>query len=180
MVKPKSHPPASGSASLHDLQNRRIGRILVKMGRVTREQVHEALQLQQQRRSPLGQLLVEMGYITEKEVNAALAAQAGMETLDLDKIDIPDSVAHILPAETARAYQVLPLKYDEASNTLTVALKDTNNFRAIDDLQLLMGDKIKPVIADASQVERLLARFYDTDTESLTTLIGELGQVDPR
>ena len=176
MVKPKPHHPASGSASLHDLQNRRIGRILVKMGSVTREQVHEALQLQQQRRSPLGQLLVEMGYITEKDVNAALAAQAGMETLDLDKVEILESVVHVLPAETARAYQVLPLKYDEASNTLTVALKDANNFRAIDDLQLLMGYKIKPVIADAAQVEMLLARFYDKDTESLTTLIGELGQ----
>jgi len=178
MVKTSSHFDQTGSGSLQNLQNRRIGRILVKMGKVTREQIHEALQLQQQRprHSPLGQLLIEMGYITDKDVNAALAAQAGMETLDLEKIDIPESVIHVLPAETARAYQVLPLKYDETSNTLTVALKDANNFRAIDDLRLLMGYKIKPVIADADQVEKLLNRFYDTDTESLTSLIGELGE----
>ncbi len=148
----------------------------MKMGKVDRAQIQEALQLQLQRRMPLGQLLVEMGYITEKDVNAALAKQAGMETLDLEQMTVPESVVHILPAETARAYQVIPLKYDEPSNTLTVALKDANNFRAIDDLRLLMGYNIKPVIADADQIDKLLNRFYGNDNESLGSLISELDQ----
>ncbi len=174
MIKPKTQKDMSKTPSLADLQNRKIGRILVKMGKVTREQVHEALQIQLQRRLPLGQLLIEMGYVDKKDVNAALAAQAGMETLDLEKIDIPDDVVHILPAQTAQAYQVVPLKYDQSTNTLTVALKDANNFRAIDDLRLLMGFTIKPVIAEPAQVDKLLQRFYGSDGESLTSLIGEL------
>ena len=39
-----------------ELKGRRIGRILTKMAKITREQVHEALQLQEQRKLPLGQL----------------------------------------------------------------------------------------------------------------------------
>lgn len=167
---------AAQFASLGDLQNRRIGRILLKMGKVTREQVHEALQLQLQRQVPLGQLLVEMGYVEQKDVNAAMAAQAGMEMVDLERLDIPESVTQILPAETARAYQALPVRYEKESNTLTVALKDANNFRAIDDLRLLMGYNIKPVIAEPSQVERLLERLYGSDTESLTSLISNLDE----
>lgn len=169
------HAP-SQPTSLGDAKGRRLGRILVKMGKLTREQVHEAIDLQAQRRVPLGQLLVELGHITKKDLNAALAAQAGMETRDLEHIEIPESVVHILPAETAKAYQVIPLQYEQATNTLTVALKDANNFRAIDDLRLLMGYNIKPVVADPTQIDKLLNQFYGNDQESLASLIGELSE----
>jgi len=159
---------------LSELRGRRIGRILTRMGKVNREQVHEALQLQETRHIPIGQLLIELGYITEEDVNMALAAQAGMESLDLEQDEIPEEVIKTLSAETAQAYQVLPIQYDEKSNTLTVALKSADNFRAIDDLRLLMGYNVKPVIADAKQVEKLIGRYYSDEEESLADLIGEL------
>ncbi|MCX5658749.1 MAG: ATPase, T2SS/T4P/T4SS family [Planctomycetota bacterium] len=148
------------------------------MGKVTREQVQEALDLQTQRRLPLGQLLIELGYVKEEDVSAALAAQAGMETMDLDKIEVAPEVVKILPVETAQAYQVVPLQYDDRTNTLTVALKSANNFRAIDDLRLLMGYNVKPVVADPSQVDRLLTKLYGKEQASLETLINELSEDD--
>ena len=163
------------TTSAGELKGRRLGRILTKMGRVTREQVHEALALQTQRRLPIGQLLIELGYVTETDVNDALAAQAGMETVNLESLEISEETIHALPAETAQAYQVVPLEYDESSNKLTVAIKDANNFRAIDDLQLLMGYLVKPVVADSIQIEKMIARYYGGADESLASLINELG-----
>ena len=61
---------------LNELKGRRIGRILTKMGKVTRDQVNEALALQEKNRAPLGQLLVELGYVNHDDVNLALAGQA--------------------------------------------------------------------------------------------------------
>jgi len=159
-----------------ELRGRRLGRIFTKLEKCTREQVHEALQLQSQRRLPLGQLLIELGYVSQADVNEALAAQAGMSSLDLESLDIPEDVVEILPAETAKAYQVVPLQYEKSTNTLTVALKSADNFRATDDLQLLMGYNVKPVIADPEQVERMLDKFYGEDEESLAALIGELAE----
>jgi type IV pilus assembly protein PilB len=160
--------------NIDELKGRRLGRILTKLGIVTREQVHEGLAMQKQRRIPIGQLLIELGYCAEDDINRALAAQAGMETHDLEELDIPEETVKILGAETAQAYQVMPLQYDAGTNTLTVALKSASNFRAIDDLRLLMGYNVKPVIADAKQVERLISRHYGDDEESLSDLIGEL------
>jgi type IV pilus assembly protein PilB len=159
---------------LSELQGRRIGRILTRLGKATREQVHEALQMQSQRRMPLGQLLIELGYVTEADVNAALAAQSGMESLDLEAMEISEATLKVLPPETAQAYQVFPINYDQTTNTLTIALKSADNFRAIDDLRLLMGYTVKPVIADPKQVERMIARHYGDAEESLSDLIGEL------
>ncbi len=158
----------------NELKGRRLGRILTRMGRVTREQVHEALQLQAQRRLPIGQLLIELGYVTESDVNAALAAQAGMEAQSLETLSIREDVIKALPPETVQAYQVMPLDYDPKTNVLTVAMKDPNNFRALDDLRLLMGYTVKAVIAPAAQVEQMIARHYGGAEESLEALINEL------
>ncbi|HAI11224.1 MAG TPA: pilus assembly protein PilB, partial [Phycisphaerales bacterium] len=97
-----------------------------------------------------------------------------METLDLESRDFPEEIIHVLPAETAQAYQVFPINYEEETNTLTVALKSADNFRAIDDLRMLMGYNVKPVIADPRQVENLINRYYGESEESLSDLIGEL------
>ncbi len=174
----QSNPVLDGGAVDHaELKGQKLGRILVKLGKCPREQVHEALQLQAQRKLPIGQLLIELGYVQEEDVNAALAAQQGMESLNLDEMEIPEDVVHLLPAETALAYKVVPLQHDAGTNTLTIALKDADNFRAIDDLQMLMGFQVKPVIADPVQVDRLLDKLYgEGEQESLEELIGDLAE----
>ncbi|MBI1373752.1 MAG: pilus assembly protein PilB [Phycisphaera sp.] len=158
-----------------ELKGRRLGRILVKVGKVSREQVQEALDLQSQQRRPIGQLLVELGYITEQDVKDALAAQAGMtSTSDVGELD--KSVIQYLPAETVQAYQVMPLAYDEATKTLTIALKSADNFRAVDDLQLLFGFKIKTVVMPPKKVDELIEKYYSTSQETLETLIGDMAK----
>lgn len=159
-----------------EMQGRRLGRILTKMGKVSRDQIQEGLSLQSQRRLPLGQLLVELGYVTQEDINLALAAQAGMEAIDLDEFDIPETVVRMIPAETAQAYQILPLSYEEDTKMLTVALKNADNFRALDDLRLLMGFNVRAVVAPAAQVEKKIQAFYGEDEESLASLIGELAE----
>ncbi|MEE9212318.1 MAG: ATPase, T2SS/T4P/T4SS family [Phycisphaeraceae bacterium] len=161
--------------SIDQLKGRRIGRVLTKMGKVTRDQVHEALNVQKKRRGLLGELLVELGYVTQDDVSMALAAQQGIETIELDGVEVASSVLQMMPAEMAQLYQMVPVKHDAASNTLTVALKSPDNFRAVDDLRLLMGFNVEPVIGAAEQVDRLLTQHYGSeDEESLSSLINDL------
>ncbi|MAE62509.1 MAG: pilus assembly protein PilB [Planctomycetaceae bacterium] len=167
-------PTPDGSNDPEALTGRRIGVILRKMGLVNRDQVHEALDLQSQRRLPLGQLLIELGHVNQADVNAALAAQAGMESVDLEKMELDESVFKILPAETAKAYQCIPIRYEESTNTLTIAMKSADNFRAMDDLQLLMGFDVKAIVADPRQIDACIARYYETDDESISSLLGEM------
>jgi len=164
----------SKSPSLSELKGRRIGRVLTKMGKITRDQVSEALALQEQKRAPLGQLLVELGYVSHDDVNQALAAQAGMQTVNLEDYDLSEEVIREIPAEMAMAYQILPLSHDKATNTLTVAMKTADNFRALDDLRLLMGFQVSAVVAPAEQLEKLIQTYYGDDEESLTSLVAEL------
>ncbi len=156
----------------------RIGRILTKIGKVTREQVHEGLALQKQRRGPLGQILIDLGYVNDDDVTLARAIQDGMQVVDLEDFDIPNTVLKQIPAEMANAYQVLPLMFDEQKNTLTVALKTADNFRAVDDLRLLMGFNVEAMVAPADQIASRIKKHYGDDEGSIADLIGELSEAD--
>jgi len=156
-----------------ELKNRKLGRVLTKMGKITREQVHEALAIQKERKAPVGQLLVELGYVTERDVQEALAGQAGMRFIDLKDYDIDEEVRDAIPAETAQAYQVVPIEYSRSSRRLTVALKSPNNFRAVDDLRLLMGFKVDACVADEAQVDAFIKQHY-SKSESVTDVVSDL------
>ena len=156
------------------LKGRKLGRILTKLGKLSREQVHEAIAIQEQQHAPIGRILIELGYVDEADVNQALAAQAGMETLDLENRDIPEDIIQSIPAETAKAYKVIPLDYDQGSNSLTIVMGSADNFRAVDDLQMLMGFSVKPLVADPEQIEIALAKYYGEDDESIAALVGEM------
>jgi hypothetical protein len=67
---------------VEEFKGRPLGRVLMKMGSVTRAQVHAALELQKQQNRPLGQILRELGYINEEDLQLALAFQIGRQTTD--------------------------------------------------------------------------------------------------
>jgi type IV pilus assembly protein PilB len=156
-----------------ELKGRKLGRVLTKMGKVSREQVHEALEIQKTRKVPIGQLLVELGYCTQKDIAAALAGQAGMAYLDLAGMDIPQPVRETIPAENVQAYQVVPIDYNPNSKRLKIAMKSADNFRAVDDLRLLMGFNVEAVVADADAIDALIKKYY-AKSESVVDVVSAL------
>ena len=178
-------PGGSGGGGIDpsELKGRRIGRVLTKLGKVSREQVHEALNVQKARKDKgqtkrLGELLVEMGLISNNDVLEALAGQAGMRMLHIKADDIPPSALEALPAETANTYQIVPLEFDERTRSLTVALKSPDNFRAVDDLRLLMGFKVTAVVAPPEQIDAVLKKKYAGEGASMASVMAELADSD--
>jgi|TARA_R110000782_G_scaffold20675_19_gene55947 type IV pilus assembly protein PilB len=162
-----------------ELKGRKIGRVLTKLGVVTREQVHEALQVQKSRTQKvlLGALMVELGMCSQRDVDRALAGQAGMEFVDLSKMTISDETIAAIPAENARAYQIVPIKWDPVRKQLRVAMKSASNFQAVDDLRLLLGAKVDAVVAPGEAIDALITKHYSKD-ESMADVIGALSQND--
>ncbi|MHC5007284.1 MAG: GspE/PulE family protein [Planctomycetota bacterium] len=173
-------PESTKAAALDpsELKGRRLGRVLTKLKKVTREQVHEALQLQKTRKEPIGSLLVSLGYINDADVMEALAGQAGMRMVSIDEEAIPNEAIDALPAETANTYQVVPLAYDAGSRSITIAMKSPDNFRAVDDLRLLMGFKVEAVVAPADEIDKVLSVRYGGQGTSMATIMAELGESD--
>ena len=160
---------------ISELKKRKIGRVLTKLGKVSREQVHEALLKQQGGlKKPLGEILVEMGLVTKRDVEEALAGQAGIGFIDLDTVQIDDATKKAIPAETAMVCQCVPFSYEPGTRRIKVAVKSPNNFRAADDLRLLLGMQVEVFVAPAEQVEARLKEFYAGKQASISEVVGEL------
>ncbi|MGH7243384.1 MAG: GspE/PulE family protein [Phycisphaerales bacterium] len=156
-----------------EMKGRKLGRVLTKLGKVTRDQVHEALAIQQTRKAPLGQLLVELNYCTQSDVLEALAGQAGMAFMDLTGFEVPDEAKEVIPAESVRSYEVVPLEYNKTSRRLKIAMKTPDNFRAVDDLRLLLGGNVEAVVGDPAAIDALIKKHFSKE-ESITDVVSEL------
>jgi type IV pilus assembly protein PilB len=166
----KSLPP------IEQLRGRTLGRILIKMGVLTREKVHECLKIQQQRHGVrIGQIFLELGLIDEHQLQIALAAQRGMEYIKLGDIDVPADVIEKVPAQMAKTYRIVPIQYNKDTNELCVAIDGAENFRATDDLSTLMGFKVTAKITDSEALGNALTKYYEKQQdENINELIGEI------
>ena len=158
------------------LRGRPLGRILIKMGILSRDKVHECLGIQSQRQGKvqIGQIFLELGLVDEGQLQMALAAQRGMEYVSLDGVEIPPDVVEKVPAQMAKTYHIVPIEYNQGLNELSVALDNPDNFRATDDLSTLMGFKVVAKITDADVLEKALTKYYETQDENINELIDEI------
>jgi type IV pilus assembly protein PilB len=159
-----------------ELKGRTLGRILIKMGLLTREKVHECLALQKERggKVKLGQILLEQNLIKKRDLQIALAGQRGMEFVDIETLEIPQEVLDLIPAQMARNYRVIPIAYDKSRNRLTIVIGSPDNFRAVDDLSTLMGFTVEAKVTDDDALSAALDKYYKEEESSLNELIGEI------
>jgi type IV pilus assembly protein PilB len=163
---------------IEQLRGRTLGRILIKMGILNRDKVHECLKIQGQRpeKVQIGQIFLELGLIDDGHLQMALAAQRGMEYVSLDGIDVPAEVVEKVPAQMAKTYHIVPIEYNQGLNELIVALDNPENFRATDDLSTLMGFKVSAKITDPEALEKALAKYYEETQQdnNINELIDEI------
>ncbi|MDP7009531.1 MAG: ATPase, T2SS/T4P/T4SS family, partial [Phycisphaerales bacterium] len=165
------------------LKGRRFGRVLTKLRKLSREKVHEALQVQKAARKKndrrkIGEIMIEMGLIDQTDVLVALAGQAGLLFVDLAIDSIPDAAVEALPMETATTYGIAPVAYEESTKTITIALKSPDNFRAVDDLRLLMGFKVNAVVALPEQIDAVIKKKYASGGTSMSDMMSQLAESD--
>lgn len=136
----------------------RLGELLVRGGVVTREQLNQALQKEQDNGSNVIQELVRLGFTTEDNLTQFLATQFGIEKVPLESVDIPQAVFDLVPTDLIQKHQVIPLKL--MGSTLTVATGDPTNLIAINEIQFITGYGVRPVLASPSEIRAVLQRRY--------------------
>ncbi len=159
----------------------RIGEILIKNGVVSNDQIRIALIEQKKRNEHLGRILVRLGFATEAIIRDVLGGALGQKSTDLSSV-VPDSEAiKRIPKDLARRYRLLPLTYDKNRNHLTVAMADTFNVVAIDQINALMGGdvEITASLAGEAEIHKAIDQFYGFEL-SVDGILKEIetGEID--
>jgi type IV pilus assembly protein PilB len=142
----------------------KLGELLLKENMVTPQQLQEALNHQKMGGGKLGKAFVSLGFVKDEEITSLLSRQYGVPSINLDHFEVDPSIIKIIPAETARKYQVLPLSRSGA--VLTIAMADPTNVFAMDDIKFMTGYNVEPVVASEGAIEDSIERYYGS-TRSL-------------
>lgn len=148
---------------------KRLGEWLVQMGRITPQQLQEALEIQRTTGKRLGETLVELGYITREDYYEAQAQQFEVpyEPLHKPTIDFARAIKHLVGVELASRHFVVPVRKEE--NRLWVAMADPNNIEAIDALLQTTGMNIQVCYAPPERILYAIAQIYGVQEEILHT-----------
>ena len=158
--------------------SQRLGDLLVREKVINHDQLTQALKKQKETGGRLGSVLVKMGLLTDEEVTNFLSRQYGVPAINLQFFEIDPNVVKLIPHETARKHQILPLSRVGAS--LTIAMVDPTNVFAMDDIKFMTGFNIEPVVASESAIMDRIEQSYATpeaEQENLDDIISSMGEV---
>ncbi len=126
--------------------HRSFGQIIKEIANVSDEDLERALQIQRGTHEPLGQLMVKMNIITERDRARALGRQWGVPFVEIgeDRNLKENEDVKRIPKHLIQRSRVLPLSH--TSNRLTVAMINPLDIFTIDQLKLVTGMEIDPVI----------------------------------
>jgi type IV pilus assembly protein PilB len=136
----------------------KLGELLLKENMVTPQQLQEALAHQKMNGGKLGKAFVSLGYVRDEEITSLLSRQYGVPSINLDHFEVDPAIIKIIPSETSRKYQILPLSRSGA--TLTIAMADPTNVFAMDDIKFMTGYNVEPVVASETSLEEAIEKYY--------------------
>lgn len=150
------------------------GEIFIRLGLVTEDQVAQAEQKRQQLRATdkgpntLGHVLVNMGLITEKDRVRCLGEQWGVPFIDLSDYQLEPDILKLISQEVARKLKAIPMF--RKNGKLTVAMKNPLDIFAIDEIRLMTGTDVEPVVVTEEDLINAINRSYRTES-SMTQVV---------
>jgi len=140
----------------------KLGEMLVQAKLITRDQLDEAVTVQDDHGGRIGYTLIKLGYVEEDTITQFLSQQYGVPAINLSVFDIEIEIIKLIPSDVAQKYQVLPVSRQGA--TLTLAMTDPSNVFAMDDIKFMTGYNIEPVVASELAIRDAIDRYYGSTT----------------
>jgi type IV pilus assembly protein PilB len=135
----------------------RLGRLLLQNDLISEEQLTEALDEHGASGKSLGRVMIDKGMITEGQLTSVLAEQIGIRYTDLSTHPIDASAATLIDANLAKRYTVVPIDFEDSK--LVVAMADPTNVFALDDLRIMTGMEILPVVSTKDDINATIGRY---------------------
>ena len=173
--------PRLSAQTVSPQAKRHIGQILISQGILTEDQLRIALLEQLKTHQPVGKLLVNLGFVSEATLRDALSEKLGLQSVDLTQIVVDSMALKLVPREFSKRHTVFPVALDREARKLIVALADTNNIVALDQLRAqLRGEfSLEARLAGEGEIGRAIDQYYGHDF-SIDGILHEIetGEID--
>lgn len=152
--------------------NRRISKVIARFDLVDEESLQSAVETAGSSRS-LAEVLVEEKGVEEEVLLSALALETGVAPIDLDRVEIDDSLSEILAEKYARAHCALPVA--QVGRILTVAVSNPYDIVQLDSLRDATDRLVQPVISTDFRIREMIDSYYGGANRKLQDFLDGIG-----
>lgn len=155
---------------------KRLAQMLVDEGIITDAQLQEALKEAKAQNIRLEQAIIKLGYISDEVLMAFMGTQMGIPTVTLsEQGEIDPNVVKLIPENVCQRQILVAIAKKE--NNLTVAMSDPLNVSAIDDIRLMTGFEVTPVLASESEIKATIQKIFSNTTADMEEVMKDLEKV---
>ncbi|MBI5208142.1 MAG: type II secretion system ATPase GspE [Candidatus Firestonebacteria bacterium] len=156
-----------------------IGEILIHEGFLDKDKLKEALEIQKKEKPyrRIGEILIELGYVSQEDFLLSLGNQLGIPFYhDLSIYLIDKDIISKIPLNFVKKNNLIPILCK--NKTLTVAVTDPLNLQPLDDIGLLLGYHIEPIISTDKEIKEAINRIYAGETDSTQKMLSDLKEAE--
>ena len=143
-----------------DKVKRRIGELLLEDGKLSPENLEEALNHQKKEGGLIGQILIRMGYITEEELIAAIGRQLQIPYIPLSNYSV--NMESTLQLEQEYCRRNLMMIFDQDEKNLFLVMGDPLNDNAIDEVKKKHSLKVQLFISTPTEILNMLDLVFNS------------------
>ena len=118
---------------------------------------------------PLTEVIPQLQYATSEQLYHSLADFCEMPFVQPSKLDIPHAVIEKVPARFATHYRFVPIQ--ERNGTLVVAVSDPMNTDLLDDIRLVLKQRIEAVVTTPDEIRKITKELYGVGADTMEKIL---------
>ncbi len=147
-----------------------ITEILLDKGLLTSKQNEEAQALQKAEGLRLDRALIQLGMLSEKQLLEVMSEHLHLPMINLEEVQFEPDLLRSLPPRIVYRKRLVPVK--RFNGTLQVATSDAFDLYSFDEIKLMTGLNIQPVLAPKDDIEKVIKTHYGLGGDTLDEMVG--------
>jgi general secretion pathway protein E/type IV pilus assembly protein PilB len=153
-----------------------VGDLLLEQGKLTEKQLEQVRRRQRRLGVSQHRAIVDLSYASEEDTFRALAALNHLDFVDLGALDLGQSLLDQVPVKVIFHYHTVPVSVD--GDLLTLAFSEPPRTMEQGNLRLLLGKRLKTVLATPSAIHAFLKTHFGLGAETIQRLREDRGLAD--
>ena len=147
------------------------GEHFLQEGLISNDQLTQAITKQREldNKESLARILVEMGFISERDRVRCLGKVWGVPFADINEVMPQAEALELLSPQNARKFKSLPI--ERHGSRIIVAMVNPLDIFAIDEIRLITGLDVEPMIVIEEDLYAALQQYYRSEGEVLAGVI---------
>ncbi|NQT90171.1 MAG: Flp pilus assembly complex ATPase component TadA [Candidatus Omnitrophica bacterium] len=154
----------------------RLGEMLIEEGIITQEHLDEALREQKKTGELIGSVIIRLGYAKEGQVLEMLSKKMGVSYVSIKDMEIKPAVIGKVSAKYACYYKIMPIEFE--NNILSIAVTNPLDLGVIDDIKLVLGYSVNPVLSGERDILEGIKKYYGVGAETIEKIMDQADAKD--